>query len=140
LLSRSECLGGGSEPTITSPALTTPPDAAQTAFLASLALARLPSASLWALYQGVVERVEAFAAARAGAAWGLPLDEHQAQARRAALAEHGLAVKALARVRNAAARERVVAKAVALASDVQRAKERVERALAALNIGENQGE
>jgi Domain of unknown function (DUF4391) len=124
------------EAIITSPSVNTTSDAVRSSFLASLSIANLPPASLWSLYCGLIERIEAYAAARAGADWRMPSNQIQAAMRREALAEHALAVKDLARLRSHASREKVVAQAVALATQVGVAKDRVNRAVSEMNMEE----
>lgn len=71
-------------PLITSPAIT--PDALSRAFIASLAMATLPRSDLAALYDGLIERVEALEAARiTGSPFQLPATRIEAEARRQAL-------------------------------------------------------
>jgi Domain of unknown function (DUF4391) len=52
------------EAVITSPSVSTTSDDVRSSFLASLSIANLPPASLWSLYCGLIERIEAYAAAR----------------------------------------------------------------------------
>ncbi len=123
------------EAIVTAPPVLLEGDDVQAAFLASLAVASLPSASLWSLYTGLIERVEAFAAARTGLVFRLPSDAAQAEARRAALIAHAMAVRELAQLRALAGREKLLARAVELAASVAAAKAELARAVRALDLG-----
>ena len=120
------------EDMVTAPPLIVEDDPQQSAFLVSLAVASLPHASLWLLYAGLIERAEAFAAARATGQFRLTVDADDAAARRAALAAHAGRVAEVARLRTAARRESRVAEAIALARAVAAAEAALAETLAAL--------
>ena len=118
---------------VTAPPLKTQDDPQQLAFLASLAVASLPRASLWLHYTGLIERVEAYAAARTTGQFRLAVDGAEAASRREALAAYAGGVAEVARLRNAARRERRVAEAIALARAVAAAEAKLAETLAALH-------
>jgi hypothetical protein len=101
-----------------SPILASPPladDAAGRAFIASLALAALPRTDLGALYDGLIERVEALAAATlAGANFRLPASREEAVSRRAALSDWQIADVEWQAAARAARAEKRLREAVAL--------------------------
>lgn len=88
------------------------PTAAESAFLASLALHGLPRGDLAALYQGVADRITALAAAQFIGRYVLPADAAASQARRDALAECHRVTQELATARRSAAKARQLARRV----------------------------
>ena len=80
------------------------------AFRDSLALVRQPRDSLFALYQGWIDNVQAYRASRLTGAFSLPPSRAQAAVRESALRELGSLDARIARVRTAAGRERQVAR------------------------------
>ncbi|OYQ23890.1 hypothetical protein CHU93_16700 [Sandarakinorhabdus cyanobacteriorum] len=100
-------------PMIASPTLTA--DAQSRAFIASLAMVALPRTDLAALYDGLIERVEAFNAARiTGGAFRLLASSEAAAARRQALADWRLADAEWQSAARAAKAEKRLREAVAL--------------------------
>jgi hypothetical protein len=95
-------------------------DRLDSAFLEALALPNLPRQSLLALYQGLALRIEALLAARITGDFSLAPDAAAAQARREALVRHAALVRDIARLRKDAARERQMARRVALNTELQR--------------------
>jgi hypothetical protein len=90
-------------------------DAQSRSFIASLAMAALPRSDLAALYDGLIERVEAFTAARiTGGAFRLPVSSEAAAARRQALADWRLADAEWQTAARAAKAEKRLREAVAL--------------------------
>lgn len=112
---------------VTSPSIGEPIDDIADAFSASLAVAGLPAATLWSLYEGVVDRVEAFAAARVSGVFRLPASADEAIGRRAALAAHEGQVRDVARLRKAAAAERRLAARIELSHHITRAEAELRR-------------
>lgn len=97
------------------PVLTLPLDVAGASFIASLSLDGLPQTDLGALYEGVIVRMQALAAARAGgAAFRVPATAADAAARAAVLVEHRALAALWAAKRQAAAAEKRLAQRVAL--------------------------
>jgi hypothetical protein len=90
------------------------------AFLHALALARQPRGSLLALYQGWLDTLLALHAARLTGAFRLPADGGRALARRTALAETARLDAEAARLRAAAAKEKQLARQVALNLEIKR--------------------
>ena len=109
------------------------PTAASSAFLASLAVAGLPRISLGRLYEGLVWRAEAFTAAEiSGAAFRLPADTADAEARRVALAQYDAVAAEWTRARAAARNEKQLARQVTLAEDARIVKTRFNAAISSL--------
>lgn len=75
--------------------LAAPLDGIAEAFLASLTVAQLPTANLWSLYEGVIERAEAYSAARITGAFRVPANADAAVSRRYALATYADQVRSL---------------------------------------------
>lgn len=78
---------------------------ATNSFLVSLNVTSLPRQHLQALYQGWMERFEAYAAARLTGTFTPPTDAAAAERRRAALAEHERLARGIASLRARAAKE-----------------------------------
>lgn len=89
-------------------------------FLESLALARQPLGSIRVLYQGWIDRVTAFEAARRTGRFVVSATPADALARREALAEAARLEQEIARLRSAAAKESQMARRVELNLEVQR--------------------
>lgn len=89
-------------------------------FLNSLALARQPLASIWALYQGWMARVTAFEVARRTGRFVVSATPADAWARREALAEVARLEAEISQLRSAAAKESQMARRVELNLEVQR--------------------
>lgn len=111
----------------TAPPVATPVDGIAEEFLASLAVAQLPAADLWSLYEGVIDRAEAYAAARITGGFRLPADAHEAAARRTALAVHDGQAREVARLRKAAAAEKRLATRIELSHNISRAEAELRR-------------
>jgi len=105
---------------VVAPDLAPPLDASDDAFVGSLYLGGLPRVDLGALYEGLVQRVEALAAARlSGSGFRLPSDAAAAAARRDDLARHGQLETAWIAARAAARKEKRLAHQVALAEQAR---------------------
>ncbi|MGQ0510470.1 MAG: DUF4391 domain-containing protein [Betaproteobacteria bacterium] len=89
-------------------------DTHKSAFLGVLALSRQPRGDLYGLYQGWLNVLVALQAARATGAFSMPESSEQAMARQEALRDCGRLDVEIARLRAAAAKERQVARQVAL--------------------------
>ena len=112
------------------------PSADEAAFLASLALERMPRSALVdlaALYQGYADRVTALAVARLTGCFAAPGSAAQAAAQREALAERQRVQQELAAARGAAARARQLKRRVELNLQIQRLQGRVRQIDGALN-------
>jgi hypothetical protein len=90
------------------------------AFLQALTLARQPRRSLLTLYQGWLDTLLALRAARLTGTFRLALDGEEATARRTALAETARLDIEIARLRAAAAKEKQLARQVALNFEIKR--------------------
>jgi hypothetical protein len=112
---------------VTAPVLAAPLDTASDAFLASLSVARLPAVNLMSLYQGVIDCVEAYAAARVTGMFRLPVSADEAAARRAALAARDGQAREVARLRKAAAAEKRLAARIELSHTITRAEAELRR-------------
>lgn len=112
---------------VTAPVLAEPLNMAADAFLSSLAIAKSPAANLWLLYGGVIDRVEAFAAARITGSFRLPADGEDAARRRVALATHEGQAREIARLRKAAMAEKRLAARVELSHAITRAEAELRR-------------
>lgn len=111
----------------TAPSVAAPPDEIAEAFLASLAVAQQPAADLWSLYEGVIDRAEAYAAARITGVFRLPADTHEAASRRIALAAHDRQAREVAQLRKAAAAEKRLAARIELSHTITRAEAELRR-------------
>jgi hypothetical protein len=115
---------------VVAPDLTAPLDAPAEAFVASLYVGGLPQADLGAVYEGLVQRVEALTAARlSGTGFRLSGDAAAAAARRDDLARHSQLETAWIAARASARKEKRLAHQVALAEQA-RALEKELKALA----------
>ncbi|RKE45887.1 MULTISPECIES: DUF4391 domain-containing protein [unclassified Sphingomonas] len=112
---------------VLSPDLEEPGDEPAAAFMASLAVADLPAASLWSLYEGIIDRIEACAAARITGEFRLPANAHEAETRRRALGAHDGQVREVARLRKAAAAEKRLSTRVALSHTITGAEAELRR-------------
>lgn len=92
----------------------------ETAFKASLRLADQPKQSLFALYQGWIDRLQALAAARLTGRYVLNNTASEAAERRAALADHARIVREIAGLRAKAAKETQINRRVDLNLAIQR--------------------
>lgn len=102
-------------------------EAATSAFLASLALPSLPRTTLSALYEALIEKIEALAAARiTGASFTLCPDATSAAARRETLERHAAAQAAWLTTRAAARREKRLAEQVTLGNEARMLKDRLD--------------
>jgi hypothetical protein len=107
---------------VTAPAVTEPPIAGADAFMSSLAVAELPATNLWSLYEGVVDRVDAYAAACITGAFRLPTDGEEAAGRRSALAALEKQAREVARLRKAIATEKRLSARIDLSHAINRAE------------------
>ena len=107
-------------------------DPVQGAFLASLDLARLPAADLYAAHRALEERAEAYAAGRATGVWRLPGDETKAGLRRGALERLEAERRDVTALRMQAARATSLAARVALSHKVEFAEAALTRTVASL--------
>lgn len=73
---------------VTAPPVTAPLDVVAEAFLASLTVAQAPAADLRSLYEGMMDRAEAYAVARVTGVFRLPADTDEAHRRHTALDTH----------------------------------------------------
>lgn len=105
-----------------SPTLTKPLDAVANAFIESLSVAGLPSTNLWSLYEGLVDRIEAYAAAGITGAFRLPLSAEDAAGRRVALDAYSGHTREVARLRKTAVGEKRLAARIDLSHAVTRAE------------------
>lgn len=106
---------------VVAPDLAAPLDAAAQAFVASLHIGGLPQMNLGELYDGVVQRVEALAAARlSGAGFRLSSDAAAAAARRDDLAQYSHLENAWIAARAAARKEKRLAQQVALSEQARK--------------------
>jgi hypothetical protein len=112
---------------VTSSPTVDPIDDIANAFTASLAVAGLPAVNLWSLYEGVLDRVEAYAAARISGVFRLPTSADEVIGRRAALAAHEGQVRDVARLRKAAAAEKRLAARIELSHHITRAEAELRR-------------
>lgn len=112
---------------VTLPPTVDPIDDIANAFTASLAVAGLPAVNLWSLYEGVLDRVEAYAAARISGVFRLPTSADEVIGRRAALAAHERQVRDVARLRKAAAAEKRLAARIELSHHITRAEAELRR-------------
>jgi len=110
-----------------SPEFRDPVDGPAAAFLASLPVADLPSASLWSLYEGIIDRIDASAAARITGTFRLSANMAEAETRRSALSAHVGQVREVARLRKAAAAEKRLATRVALSHTITGAEAELRR-------------
>lgn len=100
------------------------PEGPDSAFLGTLAVAALPSANLYAMVQGWVDRVEALRAARITGLFVLPKDGARDSARSELLAEWEKLQTDLAALRKKANAERQMNRRVALNLDIRKLEAR----------------
>lgn len=105
------------------------PSPTEAAFLASLALAGLPRADLYTLYQGWIDRVSALSASVVTGTFTLPQTAEAAATRREALLRHAELQREIATLRASARGEKQVNRLVDLNLAIQRLE--AERAIAA---------
>jgi hypothetical protein len=98
------------------------PEEWQSAFRHALSLARQPRADLYLLYQNWIDTLLALLAARVTGLFALATSPDQAVARREALRECARLDAEIARLRSVAAKEKQVAKQVALNLELKRAE------------------
>lgn len=97
-------------------------------FMQSLAIARQPQASLHALYQGWIECVQALHAARRTGSYQILATSEQVAARRQALADCEQLENAINRLRAQAAKEKQLARQVALNLELKQLKNQLDQA------------
>ena len=102
------------------------------AFLASLNVSSQPRQHLKALYQGWIERFEAYAAARLTGGFAPATDAAAAARRRAALAEHERLTHEIANLRARAAKETQLNRRVEFNLQVKQLESRLAEALSSL--------
>lgn len=118
---------------VLAPPLAVPLDETGRAFLASLSITALPHIDLGAVYEALIWRVEALAAARlSGLAYRVPSNEGDAASRRVALEDHAVVTSDYAKARAAARAEKNLSKQVALANAAGRVKGRIDAILSGL--------
>lgn len=104
------------------PLMTAPASPIAEAFRHSLNLAGVAARDLWALHLGWAERIEAYAAAQITGAFRLPLDEAEAEARRASLVGHEAETRTIAALRKRAQAEKQLNRRIDLAREVSQAE------------------
>ena len=108
------------------------PSAAEGSFLASLAVSRLPARDLFALYDGLLERLAALEAARITGAFVPPDSADRASALRGGLDTHARLQRDIAILRSQATKERQLNRRVELNLEIKRLEAKLtetERAL-----------
>ncbi len=105
------------------------PDAA---FLSNLALSRLPTRDLYALYQSWLDRLTAFEAASITGAFALPETPDRATAQRTALASYARLQRDRAALRAQAAREKQINRRVELNIAIKRLESEIAMTIQAL--------
>ena len=100
----------------------------QSAFLESIRLGDQPTQDLRALYQGWIERVQAFAAARLTGRYALTQTADQAAARQTALDDHARILREIAGLRAKAAKEKQINRRVDINLGLQRLEEELRAA------------
>ena len=115
------------------PPMTAPTSPITKAFFQSLSLAGVGGRDLWALHLGWAERIEAYAAAQITGTLRLPLDEADAEARRASLVGHEAQIRTIAALRKRAQAEKQLNRRIDLAGEVARAEEELARIVTRLN-------
>jgi hypothetical protein len=96
------------------------PTPQEAAFMASVALSGLPSRDLFALYQGWIDRVAAFEAARITGMFAAPESSPRAAALREGLDAHAKLQRDIASLRSQAAKEKQLNRRVALNLEIKR--------------------
>jgi hypothetical protein len=112
---------------VMSPEIAEPVEGSAAALEASLAVANLPASNLWSLYEGMNERIEAYAASRITGVFRLPDGAEDAASRRAAMDAHDGQVREVARLRKAAATEKRLATRIALSHTITGAEAELRR-------------
>jgi hypothetical protein len=102
------------------------------ALFQSLNLAGVEGRDLWALHLGWAERIEAYAAAQITGAFRLPLDEAEAEARRAGLVGHESQTRIIAALRKRAQAEKQLNRRIDLAREVSQAEHQLADIIARL--------
>jgi len=102
------------------------------AFLSSLALSRLPTGDLYALYQGWLDRLVAFEAATISGAFNLPEAPERAKAQRDAVAGYPRLRRDLAALRAQAEREKQINRRVELNLAIKRLETEIAMTIQAL--------
>ena len=108
------------------------PTAIDAAFLSSLALSGLHAGDLFALYQGLIDRVIALEAAAITGAFAIPETADRAATRREALAAHASLLRDIATMRVQAQRETQMNRRVELNVAIKRLEAEITRTLANL--------
>lgn len=116
----------------TTPPMTAPASPITEAFFHSLNLAGVAGRDLWALHLGWAERIEAYAAAQITGAFRLPLDEAEAETRRAGLIEHEAQIRTIAALRKRAQAEKQLNRRIDLAREVAQADQQLAGIIARL--------
>ncbi len=116
---------------VVEPAATVRADVAAV-FISEMAIARQPRTDLFALYQGWLDTVVALLAARVTGTFATAASPEMAAARRTALAEYEVLKAQLAKLCASAAKERQVARQVALNREIKRVQAERSTALAKL--------
>lgn len=106
--------------------------AAETDFLASLAITTLPRLHLHALYQGWLDRITALATAHLTGRFVLAEGQAISAARRAVLAEHAQVQREIATLRAQAVKEKQISHRVDINLAIQRLEERLRKLTAQL--------
>lgn len=104
----------------------------QREFLLSLAVSRLPSANLFALYDGLLHRMMAFKAARITGRFMSPADAGKAAALAEVLEKRATAERRLVALRAQARREKQVNRRVEINLEIQRIESDLGRSIVAL--------
>jgi len=100
----------------------------ETAFMQALALGRQPQATLYTFYQGWVDTVQSLLAAKLTGTFTATATPEQAIARRVALQDYQRLEAETARLRSLAAKEKQVARRVAMNLELQRLQRELEAA------------
>lgn len=106
-------------------------DTTENAFVQSLSLSQLESCDLFAMYQGMIDRVAAFEAAQITGRFVLPGSEEKSMTLRNELENHARLKQELANLRAKASKEKQLNRRVQLNSEIKR----VERELAVITSG-----
>lgn len=110
-----------------SPALTKPLASAANDYVANLGVAGLPATNLLSLYEGMVNRIEAYTAAGITGSFRLPLNAEDVARRRVALDAHSGQAREIARLRRAAAAEKRLAVRIDLSHAITLAEAELRR-------------
>jgi hypothetical protein len=112
------------------------PETEEASFLASLAVSRLPSRDLFALYEGLLERLAALEAARITGAFAPPTSEERAAALLDGLDMHAQLRRDVAVLRTKAGKERQLNRRVELNLEIKRLEAELAAAQKTLLNGE----